>query len=154
MFEDSRETDDLGIPLSFFGKVPEDLDSMAGRVTKLARMIDIRMLHLLWALDDHTQDVFSNRYGEDLADLVRQAADHLLDRKLRKSIRRTLSEASRLRGHRNAVIHSVWTNPTEEYVFAHRPSAPAGKGQSPTKSLVTSQEKLGILIEDMVKITK
>jgi len=97
VFEDSRETDDFDIPLSFFGNVPEDLYSMAGRVTKLAGLIDIRMLHLLWALDDHTQDVFSNRYGEDLEDLVRDAADHLVDTKLRKNIRRMLAKAGRIR---------------------------------------------------------
>jgi hypothetical protein len=53
VFEDARETDELGIPVMIFARVPEILYAMAGRVTKLAGLIDIRMLALLWALDDH-----------------------------------------------------------------------------------------------------
>jgi len=47
VFEDSRKTDKFGIPVTMFGEVPEIFYKMFGRVTKLAAMIDIRMLELL-----------------------------------------------------------------------------------------------------------
>jgi len=48
VFEDARETDELCIPLVIFARVPDILCSMAGRVTKLAGLIDIGMLACLW----------------------------------------------------------------------------------------------------------
>jgi hypothetical protein len=125
---------------------------MFGRVTKLAAMIDIRMLELLQALDDNRQPTFSGRYGAQLEGLVREAAASLESEELKADIAGMLVEAKRLREWRNNVTHSVWPNPTEEEAFAWLSSAPAGPGQSATKSFVTSRPEIETLIKDQIQL--
>jgi hypothetical protein len=149
--DDFRKADEFGIPITMFGYVSELFYATIGRVAMLAALIDTKMLELLWALDDHTQDVISDRYGNKLEDLVMHAS-RLVGPKLGKDIRRMLNEAGRLRGWRNDIIHSVSPNPTDEHAFAWRPGSPKTKGASPTKTFVTSKEELMTLITDMIKL--
>jgi hypothetical protein len=151
VFEDLRQTDEFGVPVNMFGPVPKTHYEAVGRVSMVASLLDTKMLHLLWALDDNTQDAFSDRYGNELEALVRAAASSVSNR-LRKEVGRMLAEAQRLRGKRNGVIHSVWPNPADEQAFAWRPSAPAAHGLSPTKTFVTNHEEFMILIKDMIKM--
>jgi hypothetical protein len=152
VFEDSRETDKFGIPVTMFGHVPEIFYKMFGRVTKLASLIDIRMIELLQALDDNPQSTFSGRYGAELEGLVRQASASLESQELKDDVGTMRVEARRLRIWRNDVTHSVLPNPSEEEAFAWLPAAPAGQGQPATKSFVTSRVEIETLIKDQVKL--
>jgi hypothetical protein len=152
VLNDFREADEFGIPINMFGDVPEIFYRMIGRVTKLAAMIDIRMLELLQALDDNPQPTFSDRYGGQLEGLVRQATVSMASQELKHQLGTMLIEAKRLREWRNRITHSVSPNPTEEEIFAWLPAAPAGQGQSATKSFVTNRVEIETLIKDQLKL--
>jgi hypothetical protein len=86
------------------------------------------------------------------ADLAAVPYESGVSPKLGKDVRRMLDQAGRLRGHRNAIIHSVWPNPTDEHAFTWRSGSPKDKGQSAAKTFVTNREELMTLITDMIKL--
>lgn len=144
---DGQMPDGYGIPDKFFGPVPGQFYAVVGRVTMLGALLEQRVLELLWAVDDGTQalhagkpvaqllKLIEGRLGSHPDEIVAQAHEVLV------GVRSALED-------RNAVVHSLWPDPSLKIAFRWRPrtlklrDAPADWMQG---QFVTRKELRGVI---------
>lgn len=109
--------DRFGVPDSMFGSVPEDFYAVVGRIVLVATMVEDRTLMVLWALDDATQDTHAGRSASDIRrEVATRATKHaaVLGDDLVSHLGKVLADLTDASARRNALVHSLWPNPTEE----------------------------------------
>lgn len=141
-------TDSWGIPDNLFGPVPEEFYAVVGRVAMLAALLDDMMLRLTWALTDEVQSVHAGKVAPELDKVCRRAVARNSD-DLRTDVTAALDRARATRGLRNAVVHSLWPNPTLDSAFGWRPARSGVNGQM-TVTFPATRAALEELIASLV----
>lgn len=142
-------TDPWDIPESLFGPVPEEFYAVVGRVTMLAALVDDMLLRLAWSLTDAVQSVHSGKSGGLLEEVCRAAVVGF-SVELATDVETTLDEVNEARQLRNAVVHSVWPNPTVDGAFGWRAVIPKKNDGQQTKAFQTNREAFEQLIDALV----
>ena len=118
-----QPADPWGVPEGLFGPVPKEFYAVVGRVTMLAALVDDMLLRLAWSLTDEVQSVHAGKYGDKLETVCRKAVvGFSVD--LTTDVTTTLDAVHETRQLRNAVVHSVWPNPTVDGAFGWRTAKP------------------------------
>lgn len=141
-------SDSWGIPESFFGPVSDEFYAVVGRVTMLAALLDDMMLRLAWALTDEVQSVHAGKFATELDRVCRRAVTRNSD-DLRADVIAELDRVRATRHLRNAVVHSLWPNPTLESAFGWRPVKSGDDGQM-TVTFPTTRAALEELVSSLV----
>lgn len=141
-------TTDWGIPERFFGPVAEDFYAVVGRVTMMAALVDDMVLRLTWALTYDAQLVHAGRPISQLDGICRKTVARCSD-ELRVDVLAVLDQAKATRELRNAVVHSMWPNPTLDSAFGWRP-ARGGDANRVTKTFPTTRAVFEQLISSLV----
>lgn len=141
-------SDSWGVPDNFFGPVPAEFYAVVGRVTMLAALLDDMMLRLTWALTDEVQSVHAGKFASELDKVCRQAVGRN-STELRADVTAALDRARATRRLRNAVVHSLWPNPTLDSAFGWRPAKSGHNGQM-TVTFPTTRAALEELISSLV----
>ena len=112
--------DSYGIPDQLFGQVPGQFYAVVGRVTMLGALVEQRLLELLWAVDDGPQ---SQHAGKPVSQLMRLIEERLASQPddLRADARHVLASVRVALEDRNAIVHSLWPEPTLKIAFRWRP---------------------------------
>ncbi|WP_030484450.1 hypothetical protein [Nocardioides aequoreus] len=112
--------DSYGIPDQLFGQVPGQFYAVVGRVTMLGALLEQRLLELLWAVDDGPPSLHA---GKPVSQLMRFIEERLASQPddLCADAREVLSSVSLVLEDRNAIVHSLWPEPTLKIAFSWRP---------------------------------
>lgn len=94
-----------------FGPVPEEFYGLVGRVVMTSTLVEDRTLMLLWALDDEPQPTHAGKPFWQLRQLIEQRVDSVAG-DLRAEITDVVSRVAAAMDRRNALVHSLWPNPT------------------------------------------
>lgn len=143
--------DDFGIPYNMFGPVPETFFAMVGRVVMVASLLDLRLLDLLTELEQAPQDKHAGRPASGLVMDCRTLLKGY-DTPFTESATRTLDLAKQALHERNAVVHSVWPNPSAEGAYGWRPVPKARRDppSQPYESIVLDEGMLRKMISRTV----
>lgn len=109
---------------------------------------------LLWALDDATQDTHAGRRASDIRrELATRAAQHaaVLGDDLLDSLNKVLADLEEVSARRNALVHSLWPNPTEELARGWR-SVRQPKGVEPRSEVTWTMTSLDALMADLAEL--
>lgn len=146
--------DRFGVPNSMFGSVPEDFYAVVGRIVLVATMVEDRTLAILWALDDATQDTHAGRSASDIRrEIAAQVTRHseALGPETVGDVRNALADLAGASARRNALVHSLWPNPTAELAQGWR-SIRQPKGPGPSSEVAWTPTSLGSLKRDLVEL--
>ena len=139
-----------------FGVVPEDFYAVVGRIVLVATMVEDRTLMLLWALDDATQDTHAGRSASDIRrEVATRIAKHaaVLGDDLVSRLSKVLADVNDASARRNALVHSLWPNPTEELAQGWR-SIRQPKGIEPRSEISWTLTSLGALRNDLAELVE
>jgi hypothetical protein len=152
--------DPYGIPDQFFGPVPGQFYAVVGRVTMLGALLEQRLLELLWSVDEEPQELHAGKHVAQLLTLIERRLDSTPDG-IGAEARDLLARAKSTLEDRNAIVHSLWPEPSLRIAFRWRPrtlkrrDAPAEwmQGEFVTKSdlrrvindLVALNDEVGVL---------
>lgn len=114
------QEDDYGIPNNMFGPVPDVVFATVGRVVMVASLLEVRLLDLLTELDRASQDKHAGKSASELVKGCCAALDRY-DTHFAQPAGQTLEGARDALRERNAVVHSVWPNPSADGAFGWRP---------------------------------
>jgi hypothetical protein len=106
-------SDRFGIPENMFGPVPEDFYALVGRIALVATLVEDRLLAILWALDDEVQPTHAGLSGTRLRELIGARLERV-GPDMRAALGPLLTRVQAAMDRRNAVIHSLWPNPSLE----------------------------------------
>jgi hypothetical protein len=147
--------DAYGIPSSFFGSVSDEFYGMVGRVVLVAALLEDRLLCLLWALDRAPQPTHAGKLRSELMTLCREKAS-VLSANLRDDMIAFLDDSDRVFDQRNAIVHSVWPDPSLTSARGWR-SVVEKRRQVPhdyTVWIATDESKLRALLAEMVSLVE
>jgi len=148
--------DRFGVPDSMIGSVPEDFYAVVGRIVLVATMVEDRTLMVLWALDDATQDTHAGRSASDIRrEVATRATKHaaVLGDDLVSHLGKVLADLTDASARRNALVHSLWPNPTEELAQGWR-STRQPKGVEPRSVIAWTLTSLGALKNDLAELVE
>lgn len=112
--------DGYGIPDQFFGPVPGQFYAVVGRVTMLGALLEQRLLELLWAVDDGPQALHA---GKPVTQLLKMIEGRLVSQPddVRANAHEVLAGVRSALEDRNAIVHSLWPEPSLKIAFRWRP---------------------------------
>jgi len=146
-------SDKYDIPDGVFGEVPDDFYGLVGRVALLAALLDDRLLSMVWALRNEPQPV---QAGQPSAELLRLATSGLLrhDDELRTAGEQLLAQTKEALDARNAIVHSIWPNPSLTNARGWRPVIQRRRTETGewTQWIELDEAKLRELILSMVRL--
>ena len=149
--------DNFGVPDSMFGPVPEDFYAVVGRIVLVTTMVEDRTLVLLWALDDATQDTHAGRSAShirrEVATRTTRHAAVLGGDDLVSHLSKVLADLNIASARRNALVHSLWPNPTEELAQGWR-SVRQPRGVEPHSEVSWTLTSLGALKDDHAELVE
>lgn len=143
----------FGVPESMFGRVPEDFYCVAGRIVMVATLVEDRTLMVLWSLDDATQDTHAGKSASAVRQEVKQRIVSLapiLGSDLVSQLNRILEDLEHASRRRNALVHSLWPNPSEELAQGWR-SIRGPKGSEPPSEIAWTLTSLDELKRDLAE---
>lgn len=112
--------DGYGVPDQFFGPVPGQFYAVVGRVTMLGALLEQRLLEMLWAVDDGPQALHAGKPVAQLLRLIERRLDSQPD-DIRANAREVLASVRSALEDRNAIVHSLWPEPSLKIAFRWRP---------------------------------
>lgn len=113
--------DAYGIPANHFGNVPEEFFGLVGRVVMMAATVEDRLVTLVETLT--VPPVPQSQYAGQMANSSLDLIERLLtDRPgvFAGRVRKMRADLEPLLKLRNAVVHSLWPNPTMAHAYGHR----------------------------------
>lgn len=140
-----------------FGQVPDDFYGLIGRVALVATLLEDRVLGLLWALDNEPQATYAGLAATRLAPMIRQRVERHADAlggALVADIESALVQALGVLEDRNALVHSLWPQPTMEKAQGWRPKR-VSKGAGGGSKIVwteTSKDNLQRCLAELVRM--
>jgi hypothetical protein len=112
--------DGYGIPDQFFGPVPGQFYAVVGRVTMLGALLEQRVLELLWAVDEGPQALHAGKPVTQLLKLIEGRLGPQSD-DIREDAHEVLAGVKSALEDRNAIVHSLWPEPSLRIAFRWRP---------------------------------
>lgn len=142
--------DRFGIPETMFGPVDDEFYGLIGRIVMMATLVEDRILALLWSVDDQPQPTHAGKPFSQLKSLIDARMDGLPPT-LRSDIARVLKRASDAMSRRNALVHSLWPNPTLEQAQGWR-SKRLPKGNPDRSEIVWTPTSAADMASDLAEL--
>lgn len=146
--------DRFGVPESMFGPVPDDFYAVVGRIVLVATLVEDRTLTVLWALDDAPQDTHAGRSASEIRrEITGRVSNHaaVLGNDLVNDLTSLLADLSEASERRNAVVHSLWPNPSDELAQGWR-SVRQPRGAEPRSEISWTLTSLDGLRKDLTEL--
>lgn len=142
--------DRYGIPETMFGPVDDEFYGLMGRIVMMATLVEDRVLMLLWSIDDQPQPTHAGKPFRQLARLI-EARLEGLPASVRSDITRVVTRASDAMNRRNALVHSLWPNPTLEQAQGWR-SKRLPKGDVDRSEIVWTPTSASVMASDLAEL--
>ena len=151
-------TDEFGVPDNTFGPVPEKFYGLLGRIVALGALVEMRFGTVIERITERSEDSLAGwqmgRLGAEFDKVEKQRSGE--GRPLSAGMVALRSQARDAMERRNALVHSLWPNPTLEEARGWR-SVPQGKRSSDDGTIqwtYTSETDMRALISRLVQIGK
>jgi hypothetical protein len=142
--------DRYGIPETMFGPVDDEFYGLMGRIVMAATLVEDRMLMLLWSVDDQPQPTHAGKPFRQLTNLI-EARLGDLSGSLKVDIEGVVARACDAMNRRNALVHSLWPNPTLEQAQGWR-SRRLPKGMDGHSEVVWTPTSAATMVSDLAEL--
>ncbi len=111
--------DRYGVPMGFFGPVPQDFYGLVGALTMTSAVVEDRLCNLLTIVAVAPQDRFAGWSASQVITELQKKLD-TRPKSFADDVRHLLARLQIAFEFRHEIVHSLWPKPTLGRAFGHR----------------------------------